>query len=180
MRAAIRQGALPAPRDRASGGRNLPRRITVKGFGAEAPASARANGHVSAADTGSEMDDEGSEIGRAHGRRIAKRRLERRKAESAPKAAKKGLLLLMVACTLACPTPLSTKDLLSPRHWDEVWWTWRSRMKSSDPHADWGGEMAAVSALDGKSDFCWYFSVDVELHDVLGDKTLMRPCLACC
>lgn len=103
----------------------------MKGFGAEVPASARANGHVSAADTGSEMDDEGSEMGRAHGRRVAKRRLERRKAESAPKAAKKGGLLWMVACTLCCPTPLSTKDLLFLRHWHEVWWTLRSGMK---PH----------------------------------------------
>ena len=90
MRAAIRLGVLPGPRDRPSGGRAIPRRISVKGFGAQGPAGAEANGHASAAETGSELEDEGSEMGRAQGRRVAKRRLERSKAESAPKAAKKG------------------------------------------------------------------------------------------
>ena len=107
MRAAIRHGTLPAVKDRAAAGRANPKHITVKGYGAEGLQgsraggnagaeglqASRANGIASAADTGSEMDDEGSEGGGAVKRRAVKRRLERWKAEAAPKPAKKGDLL---------------------------------------------------------------------------------------
>ncbi|KAK9864489.1 hypothetical protein WJX84_007928, partial [Apatococcus fuscideae] len=103
MRAAIRHGTLPAVKDRAAAGRANPKHLTVKGYGAEGLQgsraggnagaeglqASRANGTASAADTGSEMDDEGSEGGGAVKRRAVKRRLERWKAEATPKPAKK-------------------------------------------------------------------------------------------
>ncbi len=101
----------------------MPRRITVKGFsgtetGSAAKAGAMSNGHVSAADTGSEMDDEGSEVGAAQRTRNKKRRLERHKAAAGRKPAQKGkvygLRYTVYMCILPKSWALLPCDLASP------------------------------------------------------------------